>query len=134
MLNLKLADYGEKKEKFERFLELGKDFLFGGEWIQEIYRHHKIESSEMAYTTMGNVYHKDEKDPLNRLNDRFNNRSYGKGRFVLIKNDEDNVYETKFAFLHRIYTFRKVRRCVSSGVIGNLHENPELYEKITSIY
>ena len=33
MINLRLAEYNLETGKFERFLELGKDFLFGGDYI-----------------------------------------------------------------------------------------------------
>ena len=92
MINLKLAQYNEKGE-FEKFLELGKDFLLGGEFIvfhnpnnQHNYKH--IDINGLTHID----YKKDQKDPFNRFDGLFDGRTYGEGRFVLICGFDDYHY------------------------------------------
>ena len=148
MINLKLAEY--KDGKFERFLELGKDFLFGGDSIivsgcsvEEL-----IEYMDPIFKK--DYFKRDEKDPLNRFNGLFDGRTYGNGRFVLIKDDEDtrkeyfpiiyyadgrskiNFYidptSLNAAFNPEISETKIIRG--DFRILGNLHENPELWEKV----
>lgn len=133
MINLKLAEYDLETGKFVRFLELGNDFLFGGDIIVF---HNPSSQNNYKYVDCKGLTHidykKDEKDPLNRFDGLFNGRTYGKGRFVLIINNQDNInknieydgYEDVF-----IYT---LGTDIETNFIEpeNLHENPELYEKI----
>lgn len=147
MLQLKLADYGGKKEKFERFSELGSDFVFGGDFIlfhnpEEVsYKNYLNDPSVINTTILASNYcqvkfFKDKKDPLNRFDGLFNGRTYGKGRFVLISN-LGGVCEQDDVFLN-VYTQKKrIARCqedsyYTSGsaffCLGNLHEKPELWE------
>jgi hypothetical protein len=152
MINLKLAEY--KDGKFQSFLELCKTellvnynfeikineegFLFGRDCIIKI-SHGIICLSEIE------TFYKDEKDPLNRLGGLFDGRTYGEGDFVLIKDDEDDIYQCYDVYerWHRRkgdvnsseltdydnegYSDEDYRICENQG---NLHENPELYEKI----
>lgn len=173
MINLKLAEY--KDGKFEMFLELGKDFLFGGDSIivsgcsvEEL-----IEYMDPIFKK--DYFKRDEKDPLNRFNGLFDGRTYGEGRFVLIevvKNKyyggvfssyltgqsppyfEDDIVEgwraedTEWNFNRTTEELKKrgyfignafdcqdeiitaVRDSGDFKRIGNLHENPELYDKM----
>jgi hypothetical protein len=149
MINLKLAEYDVKTGKFHGFLELynlckfsrERAFLFGQDSIRII--EHEICGDYWDHE-------KDEKDPLNRFNGLFDGRTYGQGEFVLIQDDEDfGVYEQKFfdkkheefgyglnlngnisctfknasSFTGNVYS-------TSPKLIGNLMENPELYEKL----
>ena len=134
MINLELAEYDLETGKFVRFLEVGEDFVYGGDFVGvypqtalQAIRKCTIFSSDNFYK-----FEKDEKDPLNRFDGLFNGRTYGKGRFVLIINNQDNInknieydgYEDVF-----IYT---LGTDIETNFIEpeNLHENPELYEKI----
>lgn len=83
MINLKVAEYN-KNGKFQGFLELGKDFLFGGE---SVVFHNPSNQSKYKYIDAKGVAHinykLDYKDPLNRFGGLFNGLTYGEGRFVL---------------------------------------------------
>jgi hypothetical protein len=175
MINLKLAEYN-KDGKFQGLLELGKDFLFGGDYILII----KVE----AVITFSR-FDKDKKDPLKRFDGLFDGRTYGEGRFVLIKStnsvgfkflplskplsnsteleDDNIIYQDDFISADMKYgsrpdSFRAIGLVIENGdtmqtklqdywwdsigachpatgeseteIVGNLHENPELYEKI----
>ena len=140
MLNLKLAEYNLETGKFERFLELGKDFIFGGDFIglpAELLG----EPLESEYFSQW--FDKDEKDPLNRFDGLFNGKTYGNGRFVLsetlqAQEGEWVVWEIKDPKSSEIkYCSQRIegnRRTLNTyiGYMGNLHENPELWEKICS--
>ena len=128
MLNLKLAEY--KDGKFERFLELGSDFgnfFYCGDCVG-IY-------DESMEINNGAHYFKDEKDPLNRFNGRFNGRTYGDGRFVLEQDDRD---EMMIEVKEGSDLWGKIAEGTEFGETGtmtaslffNLHEQPELWEKI----
>jgi hypothetical protein len=159
MINLKLAECDLKTGKFERFLELGtKDgFAYCGDYIFATYldEEHPFVYDDKSRVIYASYYlhkfYKDKKDPLNRFNGLFNGMTYGEGRFVMFVNDNFSIYEQKFfyknidefryglsingytniikpegfpelsATFHDIYLPEK---------IGNLFENPELYEKI----
>ncbi len=145
MINLKLAKYN-KDGKFQGFLELGKDFLFGRDYILII----KVE----AVITFSR-FDKDKKDPLNRFNGLFDGLTYREGRFVLIEilnnalSEHDIVnspiendgfsfqgvvkkFPSGFGIInqHGSYKLLNVHEEIFWDKIGNLHENPELYEKI----
>ena len=96
MINLKLAEY--KDGKFERFLEF-KDFMLSENYIvnvKELNRvNHSHSSSNYHYSFF--QYDKDEKDPLNRFDGLFDGRTYGGGRFVLIENNQDDIYKCQMA-------------------------------------
>jgi hypothetical protein len=102
------------------------------------------------------VFKKDEKDPLNRFNGLFNGRTFGNGRFVLIETPNrrfDEVFSIKnFDVIKndgKYYVYKdgvptryddslygwhwKVGYCGFINKfenVGNLIENPELWEKI----
>lgn len=138
--NLKLADYN-KEGKFEKFLELGKDFLFGGDFltlniisiaptIEKNCINRDVPKISIEY---GKIV-KDQKDPLNRFNGLFDGRTYGNGRFVLEINEQDKI--TKCNTGHSVYYLlgNKIqsedREYEIRSIAGNLHENPELWEKV----
>tara|TARA_R110000868_G_scaffold107214_1_gene293306 strand:- start:6 stop:440 length:435 start_codon:yes stop_codon:yes gene_type:complete len=143
-MNLKLAEY--KDGKFERFLELGKDFLFGGDYIfMDTVRYLDLIEEMEEEELYGYIHKKDKTDPLNRFNGLFDGRTYGEGRFILINNDDSDVYKitnnkddkelimtpTKF----NIYSYSYINGYENNikwtqHYLGNLHENPELYEKV----
>ena len=127
MINLKLAEY--KDGKFERFLELGKDFIYAGNFIGvypqsacQAIKKSTIFSSDNFYK-----FDKDKKDPLNRFDGLFDGRTYGEGRFVLVKDGEDDVKATcnlpVFPFYDPPLHEQKYEL---KEVIFNIHENPEL--------
>jgi len=126
MINLKLAEYDLKTRKFNEFFDLGLNepysFGFYGDTITVYY----------AWIGESFSYDLDKKDPLKRFGGLFDGRTYGEGRFVLIRDDEDDIfkrmvydgYEDIFEYL---MTKKEDGEWQPSG---NLHENPELYEKI----
>jgi hypothetical protein len=148
MINLKLAEYN-KDGKFQGFLELynlckfsgERAFLLGQDSIRII--EHEICGDYWDHE-------KDEKDPLNRFNGLFNGMTYGEGRFVMFVNDNFSIYEQKFfdkkheefgyglnlngniscTFKNASSFTGKYLNSTSPKLIGNLMENPELYEKL----
>jgi len=84
MINLKLAEY--KDGKFEKFLELGKDFGYCGGYV-DLFDYAECSKGDLitGEKFIKDYYSKDPKDPLNRFNGLFNGRTYGEGRFVLIQ-------------------------------------------------
>lgn len=142
-MQLKLADYGEKKEKFERFLELGRainKFVYCGDLIEIITQK---EGQEYAHC---HSYIKDDKDPLNRFSGLFDGRTYGDGRFVLIRGIEletgliywgDEFFSADGETLLSYCDDREILKSqaavafLEKALLGiNIHQNPELYEKI----
>lgn len=70
---------------------------------------------------------KDEKDPLNRFNGLFDGRTYGKGRFVLVKDGEDDVKATCNLPVFPLYDPPlDEQKYELKEVIFNIHENPKL--------
>lgn len=145
MINLKLAEYNAEG-KFERFLELGEGFLFGGNYI---YLDPLPELGEELFAD--DIYRKDPKDPLKRFDGLFDGRTYGDGRFVLVESKMIDRYDKKIMmsqddiFFYDKYIQKAVafinfddwleieKEAASNPnfkILGNLHENPELYEKI----
>lgn len=84
MINLRLAEYDLETEKFVKFLELGRHFLYGGGYIL-----FTRSSGYFFIDTCGQKYREcflDITDPLNRFDGLFNGITYGDGRFVLVQN------------------------------------------------
>jgi len=83
-------------------------------------------------------YNKDKKDPLNRFDGLFDGRTYGEGRFVLILNIgevfQDDVLESRWLGGDLEVASNQPDEdkyyFLPNEVIGNLHENPELFLKI----
>lgn len=149
MLNLKLAEYSAEG-KFERFLELdsmdsnsGKTFCLASDYI-EIFDYDNIEKE--TYCRKTEIREIDEKDPLNRFDGLFDGRTYGNGRFVLL---------TVYKYENQQFTTDDLLKLLVDGcviwgfednkgnwmdyerdmleyseVIGNIHQHPELWEKI----
>jgi hypothetical protein len=134
MINLKLAEYN-KDEKFQGFLELGKDFLFAdyfifipkfgdGEYLDD------RENGDQA-DPLGRIYRRDEKDPLKRFGGLFDGRTYGEGKFVLIRDDEDDIIQMgQHNYQRKFDDSDDKLHYLGAYILGNLHENPELYKKI----
>ncbi len=130
MINLKLAEYN-KDGKFQVFLELYNicgfqreiTFLLGQDSIRII--EHEI---------FGDFWNheRDEKDPINRFNGLFDGRTYGQGDYVLIRDDEDDIFKRiVFDGYEDIFEYSMTKKEDGEWQLaGNLHENPELYEKI----
>ncbi len=173
-MELKLAEY--KNGKFERFLELGKDFVYANDYILVDGKFNKPYEEWLSCPTCLRSYgfatpitlqefkfEKDKKDPLNRFNGSFNGRTYGEGRFVLIKGFRDYEYPNTLSLAHyqdSFYEGEKLLRFAEeiseegffqsyyfeckenkdryyghfdfslSHPTGNLHESPELWEKV----
>jgi hypothetical protein len=142
-MDLKLAEY-DLEGKFKGFLELGADegfaycghFIFAS-WLKEEYRFHSNTDRKETYSDYYlSRYDKDETDPLNRFNGLFDNRSYGEGRFVLIVDNEDDMYQSDLGVIARKsfynWLIKEGKHLTEKDwkIIGNLHENPELYNKI----
>jgi hypothetical protein len=132
-MKLKLAEY--KDGKFERFLKIGKDFLFGGEFVylpKGIPQPDFWENGEQE-EFYGSLFKLDQKDPLNRFNGLFDGRTYGEGGFVLIENNQDDIYKCQIASDEEIrasYRRDGFYTWENRILIGNLHENLELWEKV----
>lgn len=174
MMNLKLAQYNLETGKFEKFLELGKDFLFGGDFIVKASVAQFPDGIIVRswYVNEHFTYKKDEKDPLNRFDGLFDGITYGNGEFVLEKKIKDRYY-SKYSYapdtwqsdvLHYrkasdqrsidekmvealptdyfLKQFQRTEETVLARFFNwvdsendilfhkNLHENPELWEKV----
>lgn len=100
------------------------------------------------------LYFKDEKDPLNRFNGLFDGRTYGDGEFVLVF-DKYGRWTDDIFFLEAFKRHVFIRACdgltsriketgksnhetrwynhVLDKLVGNLHENPELFQKVKDV-
>lgn len=135
---LKLAEYNAEG-KFERFLELGKDFGYGGNYIE--LKQNFMQRGDIRWTQ--NI-EKDEKDPLNRFNGLFDGRTYGEGRFVLMRGYvchccglylfwEDKIYfdgAKDILLKFNGIRFDPVSKLNLNFSGENIHEKPELWEKV----
>jgi len=122
-MKLRLAEY--KNGKFERFLELGKDFGYFGDFI--------LVSAEYCRSVdpTAEIFALDKKDPLNRFDGLFDGRTYGDGKFVLIISDQDDIVQMGQHFYQRCFDDSNQRLYyLGAYILGNLHENPELFLKI----
>ena len=154
MINLKLAEYREGK--FLGFLMLGDDFLFGRDFIDltkisvepltNLTNQDKFERIMPKVTVETGIHHLDETDPLKRFDGLFDGRTYGRGRFILMQEicldgkiiSDDDIIEIVGQGNVLIDTIEcmqpdLVNYCVEGdlgGILGNLHKNPELWNKI----
>lgn len=157
MINLRLAEYDLETGKFVRFLELGKDFVYGGDFVG-VYPQTALQAIRKCTIFSSDNFYKFEKgetDPLNRFNGLFDGRTYSNGQFVLIRSVhagfyEDSIIDDNMGVSEKI-DLRLLIWGKRGGFIniyseellsfdedtaeylGNLHENPELYEKIYSL-
>lgn len=143
MLEMKLAEYDLKTGKFLRFLKLVKTKL-------SVNYDHEIVIEEEGFllgrdsiVTLQNGFDclseiktvlKDKTDPLNRFNGLFNGQTYGEGRFVLTsqllrKYWQDSVVRTESGNVILVNE-GLVKQNLVDFQLGNLHESPELFEKI----
>lgn len=151
-MQLKLAEYNLETGKFERFLKFDNFFL-SQNWVI-VDSKSEFPDLEFAWGFAGNLFKKDQKDPLNRFNGLFDGRTYGNGKFVLIRGVEHEgkvLFEDDCVVVKNRYeeteTLCKVNieqeSCYCCFIVkginiflfndelkGNLHENPELFEKI----
>jgi len=135
-MKLKLAEY--KDGKFESFRELGKDFAFCGDYVllceaRKGYFEDRTRDFEYDEYYLDR-FNKDKKDPLNRFDGLFDGRTFGEGRFVLVKNHQDDVlrffWEIK-SVKHFVVKLRhKFFESQIDERLGNIHENPELWGKV----
>lgn len=110
--------------------EKGKSFTLGKDYIETIDCDNLCPETYLAKTK---IFLKDEKDPLNRFDGLFNGRTYGGGRFVLIENNQDDIYKCQIASDEEIresYRRDGFYTWESRILIGNFHENPELFLEI----
>jgi len=115
------AIYGEFQDSF---LSFRAGFIFGKNSVQIV--------NFFDNSKKDDIFLKDEKDPLNRFDGLFDGRTYGNGRFVLIINDGDDVYLRKVNWFEDFSKFmqREFQSEFKPKLIGNLHKNPGLYEKV----
>lgn len=151
-MQLKLAQYNAEG-KFERFLELGRNpdhFVYFGDGISYI-----EEKEGERFPWIEHTLYKDEKDPLNRFDGLFDSRTYGNGRFILVRwcgqEWEDSIYisemstyafdeaailkygaeEVSFVTKDKHYIWDEAAEIFSLYEHkGNIHQQPELWSKI----
>ena len=108
-MQLKLAEYNAEG-KFERFLELNmsrEGFGYYGDRIV-LRRFVKLPEYINKYLDTEDVYDLDQKDPLNRFDGLFDGRTYGGGRFVLVRGVDFNISgdgRKQFLYLDDFYSF-----------------------------
>lgn len=144
MINLKLAEYDLETKKFIKFIKLGSDygeFMYVGDCVFVI--------DDFGYSP-DMCHDLGARDPLNRFNGRFDGRTYGHGKFVLILDDQDNVYLEKkvatgkdhdgirFTIDYDCYSFKAdeesyYHKKPEQEYQGELHENPEFWDKIGTV-
>lgn len=147
-IEMKLAEYDLETGKFKHFLELGKDFLYGGDSIVLVNRKKFPDGIIVDRWFYGEEHltKKENKDPLNRFNGLFDGRTYGEGRFVLIYGIKQSAYynnQIKWCdevivghsswgisdpLILNIYHLFDDSICGENK--GSLHENPELFQNI----
>jgi hypothetical protein len=137
-----------KNKYFEIAFTVDPTFLLGNNAV------HMVDPFD-EYDT--DIFLKDEKDPLNRFNGLFDGSTFEEGRFILIEDSDYQFFNCKANFsdrwsyedgnsnifisfegaLCKRYRDRKgffwradFPELEVSECIGNIFENPELYEKI----
>lgn len=137
MIGLRLAQYNPDTGEFKNFLELG-DFKYE-ELCIKIPHPQTSSNVGLIHSTVHEVYKPDLKDPLSRFNGRFDGRTYGGGKFVLIKSDQDDIVEwvignrrdRPISFVGDWkYEGDNSRNVHLPIKLGNIHENPVLWAKI----
>ena len=127
-MQLKLAEYHRENGKFIHFIPLGEKFMYAGDFI----------------SLNGWWEHKDPivEHPNNTqkiFNGRFLGRTYGGGRFVLIRNGEDQVVHDNWkpCAYYITESDKTVLNLVNDAIlssqgnlVGNIHESPELWKMI----
>jgi len=92
-MKLKLAEYDLKSGKFLEFMEIGDtraySFIYGGRFVQ-VSSPPKRGNLARGDGSKRN-YYRDETDPLNRFDGLFNGRTFGEGKFVLMKGEYKSV-------------------------------------------
>jgi hypothetical protein len=134
-MQLKLAEY--KDGKFERFLELGKDFVFGGEYIiitglnldklREDPRYYDLDTD----LTNISIYPLDKKDPLNRFDGLFDGRTYGGGGFVLLRGFQVPIEcQVDLEFVDEQYKEDFINEAIRNKIIDlNIHWQDSVYKR-----
>lgn len=153
MLNLELAKYDLETRKFEKFLELARA-KFGRRYyeVESSFRGFGdgfFLGKDFIYLPDDEAfYFVDEKDPLNRFNGLFDGRTFGNGKFVLIlesmhgqENDGkikklDEVWhhpqqpgDPNYCNIIEMWNL-EAKNFFDSIKLGNLHQNPELIQKL----
>jgi len=122
-MQLKLAQY--KDGKFQRFLELGKDFVYGGNFVG-VYPQTALQAiKKCTIFSSDNFYkfQKDKKDSLNRFNGLFDGRTYGEGKFVLVSNRDSELPH----LIMKPITYEEIVAKVKEIL---LKDNTQLLEKV----
>lgn len=161
------ANNFKKTWKFERFLELSKvrqqpvnedDYpvkYFDVEGDGFLLAKDYITIVDLFDTKLdGEIFKKDEKDTLNRFDGLFDGKTYGNGRFVLIKDNDWQFFKSKYHGDKTVYSEPDIFFSLRGGLckrfieskdflwradfpileqseyMGNIFENPELWEKL----
>lgn len=120
-MQLRLAEY--KDGKFEKFLELGKDFIYGGCYIVLV---REIPAFLGFADLLGcdpYIFKKDKKDPLNRFDGLFDGVTYGYGKFVLVPDRDSELPH----LIMKPITYEEIVAKVKEIL---LKDNTQLFEKV----
>ncbi len=157
-MELKLAQYNEDGQ-FEKFLEIDKDFYYhSGRFSESAYGSRITVKSEPNYTfhLENHPFYYSPPNQFPTFDGLFYLRNYNQGRFVLKINDDFDVFAVDQDGAESIFISYEGQLCkklkrnpnrpiqpsfplekmwpssLSPSIkkIGNIFENPELYEKI----
>lgn len=136
-MNLKLAEYNLKDGKFLRFLELGQQFVYGGDWLGVLDKESKLDiATQMSMAaSIGDInpikYTRlDKTDPLNRFNGLFDGRSFGQGKFVLVSQHFYKEYPKGYIKGDVVYIMEENNE--TSMSIGGLHQSSQLFKELNN--